>query len=59
MTCVKTLHKIELAQSPEEQVLDGRLDVAVHETSGWRDARGLAVDAVSDMSPWRGRRAGG
>ncbi len=24
----------------EEQVLDGRLDAAVHETSGWRDARG-------------------
>jgi hypothetical protein len=40
MTCVKTRHKIELAQSPEEQVLDGRLDVAVHETSGRRDARG-------------------
>jgi hypothetical protein len=55
MTCVK----IELAQSPEEQVLVGRLDAAVHETSGWRDARGLAVDVVSDMSPWRGRRAGG
>jgi len=45
MTCVK----IEPAQSPEEQVLDGRLDAAVHETSGWRDARVLAVDAVSDM----------
>jgi len=40
MTCVKTRHKIELAQSPEEQVPDGRLDAAVHETSGWRDARG-------------------
>ena len=59
MTCVKTRHKIELAQSPEEQVLDGQLDAAVRETSGWRDAGGLAVDAVSDMPPWRGRRAGG
>jgi len=40
MTRVKTRHKIEPAQSPQGQVLDGRLDAAIHETSSWRNARG-------------------